>query len=119
MCGLFLNFFRKKSPRTLFTWALVFLVVGSAISLLVSQPIRSAPDEALVELSREFWQPDAAAVAEELETYRGGWLTQMPSRVDDSLFFDFQFGPLEWLRRSLTYGRAQPMMVEPRPVVAG
>jgi uncharacterized protein len=30
----------------------------------------------------------------------------------------FQFGPLEWLWRSLTYGRAQPMMVEARPAVA-
>ena len=32
---------------------------------------------------------------------------------------NFQFGPMEWLWRSLTYGKLQPMRVAPGPAASG
>jgi uncharacterized protein len=88
MCGLFVYLFRKAPPGRLFAWAFLFLVVGSVMSLALSVSIRSAPDEALAGLIQDFWKPDEQAIAAELAVYRGGWLEQLPIRVEDSLFWE-------------------------------
>jgi uncharacterized protein len=44
------------------------------------------------------------------------WSVEVP--VSSWWFARFRFGPAEWLWRSLTYGRAQPMRIEQRGVAA-
>jgi len=96
MCGLLVYLFRKRSPSTLLVSGFVFLAIGSAISLGIGQWIRSAPEEALIEL-REGWQPDSATIALELAAFRGGWLTQMPSRSAEAFLFQAFLFPTAFL----------------------
>jgi uncharacterized protein len=88
ICGMLVYLVRKRSPPTLFILAVLLLAIGSAISWGIGRSLQSAPDAALARLADEFWQPEPATVAQELQAYRGGWLRQMPTRSEESLFFE-------------------------------
>jgi uncharacterized membrane protein YeiB len=75
----------------------------------------------MLEQQLKNWQPGEEAIANEIAIYQGGWWKQMEHRVPFTITFQmglsplwlkhFRFGPLEWLWRSLTYGKMQPMKV--------
>ena len=95
MCGLFVYLFRRKSPRTLVSSALVLAAIGSliAIGLGLFWVPHLSPD-IKAELIEE-WQPSPQTINEELAAYRGSWIDQMSDRVptafeiETSLFYQF------------------------------
>jgi len=85
MCGLFVYLFRRKSPRTLVSSALVLAAIGSliAIGLGLFWVPHWSPD-----IKAEFieeWQPSPQTINEELAAYRGSWIDQMSDRVPSAL----------------------------------
>src|SRR5205814_8904861 len=73
MCGLFVYLFRRKSPRTLVSSALVLAIIGSlvAIGLQSFWLPHLSPD-----MKADFiegWQPSAQTINEEIAAYRGSW----------------------------------------------
>ena len=85
MCGLFVYLFRRKSPRTLVSSALVLAAIGSliAIGLGLFWVPHWSPD-----IKAEFieeWQPSPQSINEELAAYRGSWIDQMSDRVPSAL----------------------------------
>ncbi len=86
VCGLVVFLFHKLSPRWLLVLGVLSLAVCSGIWNFLGWSIQFWPPEALADLAADV-QPDAAAVAEEIAIYRGGWLTQMTKRVPGALEF--------------------------------
>jgi uncharacterized protein len=66
--------------------AVVVVSVASLFMLGAGMSIGTWPPEAVADI-RDFWAPDAAKLATELEAFRGAWLAQMPVRAAYS--FDF------------------------------
>ena len=81
VCGSIVFLFRRKSPRVLLALGILLLSVESAIVLAAGATIGFAPPEVLQEI-RNFWTPSAAAIREEIAAFQGGWLAQMPMRVE-------------------------------------
>src|SRR5436190_6184646 len=97
MCGLFVYLFRRKSPGTLISSALVLAVVGwlIAIGLQLFWLPHLSPD-----MKADFidgWQPSPQTINEEIAAYHGSWIHQMSNRVpnafeiETSLFLGFYF----------------------------
>jgi uncharacterized protein len=94
MCGFFVYLFRRKSPGTLLTCALVLATIGSlvAVGLHFWSPHMSADSRADFV---EGWQPSRQTINEEIAAYRGSWTDQMSDRVpvafeiETSLFLKF------------------------------
>lgn len=84
VCGFIVYFFRRISPRWLVAVGIVLIGIPSLIQLLgqVSLDLMPAADYAAM---RSEWAPAAAAVAEEVAAFQGGWLNQMEARVAHSL----------------------------------
>ncbi len=76
LCALGVVFVRHWSPRRLAAVGTVLVAVPAVLSLLVGFSLDA--DSALVAAS---WSPSQAALASEIEAYRGGWLAQMDHRV--------------------------------------
>jgi uncharacterized protein len=94
MCGLFVYLFRRKSPRTLITFALVFAAVGSVVALalgLLWVPTWSAGT--LAEF-QEDWKPSQQTINEEITAFRGSWIEQMSARVPDALTMEMFLFPM-------------------------
>jgi uncharacterized protein len=90
MCGLLVYLFRRRQPRTLIVLGILFIAAASVLSLFVGWSMQFWPAEEVTKV-QEMWRPDAAKVAEEVNTYRGGWLEQMQHRVPFSLEFQTFF----------------------------
>ena len=79
LCGMLVYWFCGLKPRWLFPIGVVLLLIGSGLSVLtgLSLPFMSDADKLEMVTS---WNPPAEKVQENLETYRGGWLKQLPHR---------------------------------------
>lgn len=86
LCGMVVIWFRRLRPGVLIGLGLPAIAVASLLSLLSGWSIPYWPREQWAEF-QEDWLPSGAAVAEELEAYRGGWLDQMPHRAGTVLEF--------------------------------
>jgi uncharacterized protein len=86
LCGMFVYLLRRKSPRTLFALAGLFMFIGSAIYLLIGWSMQFWPPAAVTAFAEDAWSPSADHVQAELAAYRGGWLAQMPWRSEEALF---------------------------------
>jgi uncharacterized protein len=84
LAGAVAFLFRKIRPHWLTFWALAALAVPSLVFLAGGLSLPYWPADALRDLQQD-WQPDAAAVARELEAYRGGWLGQLAHRAPNAL----------------------------------
>jgi uncharacterized protein len=78
--------FRNLRPRWLIVWACAVLLIPWLLFLGLGASMSFWPPEALREMRQE-WQPDAGAIAEELQVYRGGWLGIMAHRAPTALAF--------------------------------
>ncbi|WP_420384731.1 DUF418 domain-containing protein [Roseivirga sp.] len=86
--GLLMFIFRRKKSSTQIRAAVIFLIIGSAISLVLgySVPVWE-PGE--YEANRtEIWQPDATDISEEIDYYTSPWERQILYRAPQA--FDNQ-----------------------------
>ena len=88
VAGLIVYLFRKRSARTLVASALVFFAIGSALFFLFGLFVRSLPPDSLEVFSQENWRPTSGMIDDEIATFRGGWLRQMPVRTSQALFME-------------------------------
>jgi len=81
VCGLVVYLFRRRSPVTLFVLGSLVLLVGALLMVGGGIAMPSAPPEARQEIL-DFWSPGAALLQEEVAAFQGGWLAQMPKRIE-------------------------------------
>jgi uncharacterized protein len=104
MCGLLAFLFRTMRPVTLMALGVVIIAFGIVINLSFYGMYHLIPDEARQgwdEGMQAMWQPTAEQTQEELEAYRGGWLSQAPHRSIMAAMFETVFLPLMFLWRVL------------------
>jgi len=94
ICGLFVYLFRRKSPRALFSYALVLAVIGSLVAIGVHFWIPHMSGDTKADFV-DAWQPTPESINEEIAAYRGSWIDQMPDRapvafaMETTLFLSF------------------------------
>ena len=93
--GMVAYLFRNRSPRALVASAMVFFAIGSAVFVAIGLLVAQLPAAAFEAFAQENWRPTAAMIADEIATFRSGWLQQMPVRSGEALFMEtFIFGVL-------------------------
>ncbi len=85
--ALFVYWFRNRRPTTQLIWGVLLLLLPFGFNFALAEAVQAMPAEEVAELRLD-WKPDAATLDEELATYRGGWLEQLPDRVEKALFFE-------------------------------
>ena len=78
LCGLFVVAARDWDTTTLARYGLLFVAVPTILSVVQGL---SLPPTATI----PGWEPSAAAIASEVETYRSGWLAQLDHRASTAL----------------------------------
>jgi uncharacterized protein len=86
--GLIVYAFRRWPPRRLVAAAVVFFAIGSATFVSVGALVRSLPPQEYQAFTQENWQPTPEMIQDEIATYRGGWMRQMPLRSTEALFME-------------------------------
>jgi len=77
ICGFFMFMFRSRRAKTLFRLGILFLVIGSAISLVLGYSVPFWELAEFEQLRADIWLPTAESHAEEIEFYRSNWERQM------------------------------------------
>lgn len=86
VCGLLVYPARRLPARSQFIIGVAVVAMGSLMAIGGGMSLASAPPEALAEFN-DFWRPDADRIAREIAAFQGGWLAQMPMRVEYSWEF--------------------------------
>jgi uncharacterized protein len=86
LCGLIVYLFRRLRPGTLILLGLVSIAFASGLSVLFHFSVPYWSAEAL-ESTAVWWTPSQEVIAEEIGTYRGGWVDQMSHRAVTAVFF--------------------------------
>ncbi len=94
LCGFWVYWLRRLRPGWQMALGILVVSIPALILLVTSLTMQFTPPEMLQEL-RADWQPAAETIAEEVASYRGGWLTQMDARVPATVEFQ-TFGLLFW-----------------------
>lgn len=71
--GLLMFIFRRKKSSTQIKAAVIFLVIGSAISLTLGYSVPVWEQGEYEAAKKEVWQPPASDISEEIDYYRGPW----------------------------------------------
>jgi uncharacterized protein len=79
---------RDRGPRWLIVKGTLIVAVASMIFLFIGWSMRYWPPEAIGRFVSNSWQPQADVLAHEIDAYRGGWLSQMPTRSLTALMFE-------------------------------
>lgn len=94
LCGFWVYWLRRLRPGWQMALGILVVSIFSLILLVTGLTMQSAPPETLQEW-RADWRPAAETIADEVASYRSGWLEQMNARVPTT--FEFQtFGFLFW-----------------------
>ena len=88
ICGFFMFGFRRRKTKALFRIGIVFLAIGSAISLLIGYSVAFWEPGELQSNIQSYWQPSSKSISEEIEYYRGSWERQILYRAKQA--FDVQ-----------------------------
>lgn len=80
LCGMLAFLMRKRSPRTLLIVALVSISLLPVVATVNRSKLRTASPERIAAMQAR-WRPTSEALAAEVESYRGGWLSQMRYRA--------------------------------------
>ena len=94
LCGFWVYWLRRLRPAWQMALGILVVSIPALILLAASLTMQFTPPEMLQEL-RADWQPATETIAEEVASYRGGWLTQMDARVPATVEFQ-TFGLLFW-----------------------
>ncbi len=84
LCGSIVYFFRMLQPGIQLGMSVAFYLVPVAMLLLLQATMPWWPAEDLAEFASE-WNPDQAAIIEELTAMRGSWWSQMPLRAHQAM----------------------------------
>ena len=87
LCGMAVYPLRRLRPAVLLPLGMLIVSVASAISLASGWSVRFWPEEEVRAFAADF-SPTPEQVADELATYRGGWLRQMDHRAPTSFYFE-------------------------------
>jgi uncharacterized protein len=89
MCGLFVYLFRRKSPMTLVSCALVLAAIGSLIAVgLGLFWLPHLPPDLKADFIQDNWLPSPQDIADEVAEYRGPWIDQMSDRVPVAFYVE-------------------------------
>jgi len=80
MCSIWLYLFRKKSAKTLFIWAAVFLTISLLLGLMGGLSIPYWSAEEITELCVS-WQPTEENILAETAAYQSHWMAHFPYRA--------------------------------------
>lgn len=80
LCAFWVYWLRKLKPMRLLIIGLIVMAVSPALLWLGGATMDLGGAEVVEELMLD-WQPTAAMIQDDLDTYRGSWLTQMESRI--------------------------------------
>ena len=80
LCAFWVYWLRKFKPMWLLIIGLIVMAVSPALLWLGGATMDLGGPEVVEELMLD-WQPTAAMIQEDLDAYRGSWLTQMESRI--------------------------------------
>ena len=94
LCGFWVYWLRRLRPGWQMALGILVVSIPALILLATSLTMQFTPPEMLQELGAD-WQPASETIAEEVASYRGGWLTQMDARVPATVEFQ-TFGLLFW-----------------------
>ena len=94
LCGFWVYWLRRLRPGWQMALGILVVSIPALILLVTSLTMQFTPPEMLQEL-RADWQPASETIAQEVASYRGGWLTQMDARVPRSAEFQ-TVGLLFW-----------------------
>jgi len=86
MCGLWIYWFRRRSPRFLLIGGMLVVGVASLLTMFWQVTMPYWPPEAVDQVEMEWWMPPPDAVQAELDAYRGGWSVQQPQRASRAIF---------------------------------
>lgn len=89
VCGAVVFLLRKARTRTLVTLGIIMIIMPSLTVGGFGAALHYLPDDAKANMTTgmmESWQPGPDEVADEVEAMRGGWLSQMPHRAEETIF---------------------------------
>ncbi len=84
LCGSIVYWFRKQKPWRLIAWGVGAIAVSSLFMLVGGLTTQLWPS-GMMEYIVDDLKPPMAAIANEIEAYRGGWLDQMLYRIPQAL----------------------------------
>lgn len=84
ICGFFMFIFRSRKTKVLFRTGIIFLAIGSLISLILGYSVPFWEPGQFNELRAEIWTPDEETQAKELEYYLSNWERQMIHRAPEA-----------------------------------
>lgn len=85
LCAMLAFVFRKKKPKTLIIWSIIFFIVPIIFTVGSGLTIETWP-EASYNQNMETWMPAQESIDSEIEAMRGNWLQQMDERVPSAIF---------------------------------
>jgi len=85
LSALWIILLRKKKPKTLFIVGAIIFSIGSILYFLTGISIPYMPEEAITGMM-ESWLPDTKTIAAEINAYRSDFLTQMDTRIPESIW---------------------------------
>jgi len=86
ICGALVYPFRKLRPFLLLALGLLLLGIGSSLMIAAGFYLPQGTPDAIKDF-QSFWAPTAEQLQRETAAYQGGWLAQMPVRVEGSMEF--------------------------------
>lgn len=87
LCALIAWLFRKLSPGKLLATGIVLFSIASLLFIFFGSTMPYWPEES-VKQTMVSWMPTAEKIAEDLSSYRAGWLGQMGHRSKMSLIME-------------------------------
>ncbi len=99
MCGMLVYWLCGWRAGWLLTIGIVFLVVGSALSIFVGLSMPHWPKEQVAEMALD-WSPSVEQIAANKTIYLGSWLDQLPHRSQTAFFMETFLFLFVWIWRA-------------------
>ncbi len=90
LCSIWLFLFRKKTPKTLFIWATIFLTINLLIGLFGGLSTTYMSTEEVADFCTS-WQPTTEKIIAETTAYRGQWFDHFPYRSTTAFALETYF----------------------------
>ena len=94
LCGFWVYWLRRLRPAWQLALGILVVSIPAFLWLGMAAAMQFIPSETVQQLQAD-WQPTAETIADEVASYRGGWLAQMDARVPTTVEFQ-TVGLLFW-----------------------